>query len=122
MVLASTPDMECGFSRELFLQWAPKSCNSIIITNRLDVRICHYLFIFRILSYTTFNIICRSPPGTLARSLLDLTDSNRTMQLLVRRRIRLEGSELQEYQKKEKQESMKIKKDEFGSYYFSTIL
>jgi len=34
VVLASTPDMECGFSRELFLQWSSNPHNSIIITNR----------------------------------------------------------------------------------------
>lgn len=80
VVLASTPDMECGFSRELFLQWAPKAVNSIIITNR-------------------------SPPGTLARQLLEMNETNKTMQLLVKRRVRLEGEELQEFQKKERQET-----------------
>lgn len=34
VVLASAPDMECGFARELFLQWCSNSCNSIIITTR----------------------------------------------------------------------------------------
>lgn len=34
VVLASTPDMESGFTRELFVQWAANSKNSIIITSR----------------------------------------------------------------------------------------
>lgn len=34
VVLASTPDMESGFSRELFVQWASNPNNSIIITSR----------------------------------------------------------------------------------------
>lgn len=34
VVLASTPDMESGFSRELFVQWASNPSNSIIVTNR----------------------------------------------------------------------------------------
>lgn len=34
VVLASSPDMESGFARELFVQWAHHSNNSIIITNR----------------------------------------------------------------------------------------
>ena len=40
------PDMECGFSRELFIQWCGKAKNSIILTSR-------------------------STPGTLARNLID---------------------------------------------------
>lgn len=54
----------------------------------------------------------RSPPGTLARNLLEMNDSNRTMQLFVKRRVRLEGAELQEFQKKEKQDTQKVKKSE----------
>lgn len=34
VVLASSADMECGFSRELFLQWCSNPNNSIIITTR----------------------------------------------------------------------------------------
>lgn len=99
--MASTPDMECGFSRELFLQWAPKAANSIIITNRYDFPYPNVILklLFKI------QFIFRSPPGTLARQLLELNDSNKTIQLLVKRRVRLEGAELQEYQRKEKQET-----------------
>ncbi|XP_075221606.1 cleavage and polyadenylation specificity factor subunit 2 [Lycorma delicatula] len=75
VVLASSPDMECGFSRELFLQWCSKSNNSIIITSRTS-------------------------PGTLARDLIQLGGS-RTMNVQVKKRVRLEGAELEEYQRKE---------------------
>lgn len=34
VVLASTPDLESGFTRELFVQWAANPLNSIIITSR----------------------------------------------------------------------------------------
>jgi cleavage and polyadenylation specificity factor subunit 2 len=34
VVLASSPDMESGFSRELFLQWCSNPNNSVIITTR----------------------------------------------------------------------------------------
>lgn len=54
----------------------------------------------------------RSPPGTLARKLLDMTENDKTMQLFVKKRVRLEGSELIEFQKKEKQEVIKVKKNE----------
>jgi cleavage and polyadenylation specificity factor subunit 2 len=34
VVLASTPDMESGFSRELFLSWCGNAKNTIIVTSR----------------------------------------------------------------------------------------
>ncbi|XP_025989927.1 probable cleavage and polyadenylation specificity factor subunit 2 [Solenopsis invicta] len=83
VVLASTPDMECGFSRELFLQWCSNTQNSIILTSRTS-------------------------PGTLARDLVE-KGGNRNITLDVKRRVKLEGIELEEYQKREKlkQEQMK---------------
>ncbi|CAL1684801.1 unnamed protein product [Lasius platythorax] len=83
VVLASTPDMECGFSRELFLQWCTNPQNSIILTSRTS-------------------------PGTLARDLVE-KGGNRNITLEVRRRVKLEGIELEEYQRREKlkQEQMK---------------
>lgn len=41
-----------------------------------------------------------------------MTENDRTMQLFVKKRVRLEGSELIEFQKKEKQEVVKVKKNE----------
>ena len=34
VVLASTADMECGFSRDLFAQWCVNGKNTIILTSR----------------------------------------------------------------------------------------
>ena len=45
-MLASQPDLECGFARDLFIQWAENDKNSIILTTRTS-------------------------PGTLARELID---------------------------------------------------
>ena len=42
----SVPDLECGFSRDLFVQWATNPKNSVILT-------------------------CRPSPGCLARDLID---------------------------------------------------
>ncbi|KDR21766.1 probable cleavage and polyadenylation specificity factor subunit 2 isoform X2 [Zootermopsis nevadensis] len=81
VVLASTPDMECGFSRELFLQWSLNSHNSIIITNRTS-------------------------PGTLARELIE-NGGKLALNLEIRRRVRLEGAELEEYQRKERENKEK---------------
>ncbi|XP_058465786.1 probable cleavage and polyadenylation specificity factor subunit 2 [Malaya genurostris] len=76
VVLASSADMESGFSRELFVQWANNVNNSIIIT-------------------------CRSSPGTLARDLIDNGGNGRKIEIDVRRRIDLEGAELEEYMRTE---------------------
>ncbi|KAI4467288.1 cleavage and polyadenylation specificity factor subunit 2 [Holotrichia oblita] len=79
VVLASSADMESGFSRELFLQWCSNSNNSIIITTRTS-------------------------PGTLARDLVD-NGGGRTIDLEVKRRVKLEGVELEEHEKKKEKNS-----------------
>lgn len=83
--MASTPDMECGFSRELFLQWCGNPQNSIIITSR-------------------------SSPGTLARDLVE-NGGNRNITLEIKKRVKLEGTELEEYQKKQKIKQEQIKQE-----------
>ncbi|XP_044746186.1 probable cleavage and polyadenylation specificity factor subunit 2 [Coccinella septempunctata] len=77
VVLASSPDMESGYSRELFLQWCSNPNNSVIITTRTS-------------------------PGTLARDLIDNGGNGRTIDLEIKRRVRLEGTELEEYLKTQK--------------------
>ncbi|XP_031632233.1 probable cleavage and polyadenylation specificity factor subunit 2 [Contarinia nasturtii] len=89
VVLCSTTDMESGYSRELFIQWASNPNNSIIITSR-------------------------SSPGTLARDLLDNGGNGRKIEIDVRRRVDIEGAELDEYMRTEgeKNSAMKlIKRD-----------
>ncbi|KAL7035085.1 hypothetical protein ACKWTF_008219 [Chironomus riparius] len=71
VVLASCPDLESGFSRELFFQWAQNSHNSIILTSRTS-------------------------HGTLARDLIE-NGGNRRIELDVKRRVELEGIELEEF-------------------------
>lgn len=78
VVLASVPDMECGFSRDLFIQWCGKPKNSIILT-------------------------ARTAPGTLARTLID-NPQMRSVTLEIRHRVRLDGAELEEYLKNEKEQ------------------
>ncbi|XP_045464332.1 probable cleavage and polyadenylation specificity factor subunit 2 [Harmonia axyridis] len=80
VVLASSPDLESGYSRELFLQWCSNPNNSVIITTRTS-------------------------PGTLARDLLHNGGNGRTIDLEIKRRVRLEGSELEEYLKTQKVKS-----------------
>lgn len=98
-MLASTPDMECGFSRELFLQWCTNPQNSIILTSRTS-------------------------PGTLARDLIE-KGGNRNITLEVKRRVKLEGIELEEYQKREKLKQEQLKQEQMYisiSIYCSAII
>ena len=56
-MLASVPDLQCGFSRDLFLAWCGSAKNSIILTNRTS-------------------------PGTLARYLIE-NPQNKTVTMEV---------------------------------------
>lgn len=78
-VLASMPDLECGFSRDLFIGWCSNPRNSIIVTNKTS-------------------------QSTLARRLIDNLKVT-SLELEVRRRVQLEGAELEEYRMKEKEKA-----------------
>ncbi|KAL1512753.1 hypothetical protein ABEB36_002291 [Hypothenemus hampei] len=83
VVLASSADLEMGFSRELFLQWSSNPNNSIIITTRTS-------------------------PGTLARDLIDNNEKGRTIDVIVERRVKLEGPELEQFERR--QQMAKVEK------------
>uniref|UniRef100_A0A9J7X0G6 Cleavage and polyadenylation specificity factor subunit 2 n=1 Tax=Cyprinus carpio carpio TaxID=630221 RepID=A0A9J7X0G6_CYPCA len=78
------PDLEAGFSRELFIQWCQDAKNSVILTYR-------------------------TTPGTLSRYLIDNPGEKR-IELEIRKRCRLEGRELEEYMEKEKTKKEAAKK------------
>ncbi|XP_035277998.1 cleavage and polyadenylation specificity factor subunit 2 isoform X2 [Anguilla rostrata] len=84
VVLCSQPDLESGFSRELFIQWCRDAKNSVILTYR-------------------------TTPGTLARYLID-NPGERILDLEIRKRMKLEGRELEEYLEKEKLKKEAAKK------------
>ncbi|XP_014250088.1 probable cleavage and polyadenylation specificity factor subunit 2 [Cimex lectularius] len=73
VILASMPDLETGFARELFIHWASDPENTIIMTSK-------------------------SFEGSLGRDLID-NGSNRTITLDIKKRIKLEGKELEIYLK-----------------------
>ncbi|XP_059147975.1 cleavage and polyadenylation specificity factor subunit 2-like [Physella acuta] len=80
VVLASTPDLQCGYSRDLFVAWCGNSKNSIILTNRTS-------------------------PGTLARWLID-NPQDHVVRLEIKRRVKLEGAELDEYFKRKQEKEL----------------
>ncbi|CAH1731732.1 probable cleavage and polyadenylation specificity factor subunit 2 [Aphis gossypii] len=94
VVLASNGDLESGFSREIFIVWASKSKNSIILPDR-------------------------TAPGTLARNLID-KGGNRNIKLLVKKRVLLEGKELEEYNIKHNKEKMETSKKQEDFIKFNT--
>ncbi|KAK2553094.1 Cleavage and polyadenylation specificity factor subunit 2 [Acropora cervicornis] len=77
VVLASVADLTCGFSRELFIKWAEEPKNTVVFT-------------------------CRPSPGTLARSLIDNLQQ-KTVDIEVKTRVKLEGDELERYLEEEKE-------------------
>ncbi|CAG0914549.1 unnamed protein product [Notodromas monacha] len=91
VVLASLPDLECGFSRDLFHNWVQDRKNAIILTSKTS-------------------------PGTLARHLID-NPNLKELELEVRKRIRLEGRELEDHKfrlKETKKPLRRIKSEKLG--------
>ena len=82
VVLASTTDMECGFSRDLFAQWSSNAKNTIILTSR-------------------------SQEGTLAYDLINNGGGNRTVTIRTGKRVKLTGRELEDYKRQEKEKEQK---------------
>lgn len=92
VVLATPVDMENGFSRDLFVHMSNHPKNMIILTSR-------------------------TPPGTLARKLID-SPSLTSIMLEMKKRINLQGAELDEFERQreaEKLEKAKIKQEEADS-------
>ncbi|CAJ0595217.1 unnamed protein product [Cylicocyclus nassatus] len=85
VVLSSGLDMECGYSRELFLDWCGDSRNSFIITGRSSERTLCSKLIY------------------MAECLANNSRTNRIVALEVKKRVRLEGAELEAYKKKKAQ-------------------
>ncbi|VDK80265.1 unnamed protein product, partial [Onchocerca ochengi] len=88
VVLVSGLDMEIGFSRELFLEWCSDIKNSVIVTGRSGDRTLGARLI-RMAEQAAEN-----PNGAI----------NRNLTLEVKRRIRLEGIELENYRAKKRAE------------------
>jgi cleavage and polyadenylation specificity factor subunit 2 len=84
VVLASTNDMESGFSRELFAEWAGNPRNSVILTSR-------------------------GSKGTLAYDLINRGGNDRVIQLDMHKRVKLTGLELEEYRRQQREEKAKAK-------------
>ncbi|VDO72208.1 unnamed protein product [Heligmosomoides polygyrus] len=85
VVLCSGIDMECGYSRELFLDWCSDSRNSFIITGRSSERTLCSKLIY------------------MAECLATNSRTNRIVALEVKKRVRLEGAELEAFKKKKAQ-------------------
>lgn len=90
IVLASTPDLQYGFSRSLFLEWCENPKNSIIFTHRTPAD-------------TLANMLIENPKKniTLEVSLFNFYILNTLNYYLinkqVKKRVKLEGAELDEY-------------------------
>jgi len=86
-VLASSVDMESGFSRRLFAQWCSDPRNTVILTNRTS-------------------------KGTLARTLIDNPNLSH-ITLKISRQVPIYGEELIRYEKEKLNEKQQRKRSEF---------
>lgn len=94
VVLASQPDLECGFARELFFKWAINPKNSIILTQRSS-------------PYTLSSRLIKMAAGKTWKDTADYSDpAKRLMTFDIKQRVELEGKELDEYN-----ENQRIKKE-----------
>lgn len=85
VVLASSPDLEFGFARELFMNWCQDKKNCVILTTRPSC-------------------------GTLGRLLID-NPSPGIVELEVRKRVELRGRELESHYRIQREEEYRIKKE-----------
>lgn len=78
VVLATCASLQCGFARDLFVEWCGSASNHIVLTSSPSA-------------------------GTLAHELLGVGSASgrRSVSLQVRKRVRLEGAELQEFRRRE---------------------
>ena len=90
VVLASTTDMEAGFSRDLFIEWASNPQNTIVLTSRAQ-------------------------KGTLADDLITNGGNDRFIHLDTYLRVKLTGLELDEYKRRQNEEKVKPKPTLSGS-------
>ncbi|KAI2797545.1 cleavage and polyadenylation specificity factor subunit 2 [Blomia tropicalis] len=82
VIMASQPDLQCGFSRELFFKFSSKPNNSIILTRR-------------------------SSNNTLASILMNLADAeSNVIEVEQKSRVPLTGKELDDYMEAVKQEEL----------------
>jgi len=83
VVLASTADLNSGFSRELFIEWASNPNNSVVFT-------------------------FKTAPGSLARTLID-NPKIETIELESKTKVELEGAELAQFVEGEKEKARQLK-------------
>lgn len=80
MVLATSPSLECGFAKDIFIRWAPDPRNSIIFTST-------------------------TPETSFASRVLKLAkgpSAEKTISCTVTKKVFLEGAELALYEVKER--------------------
>lgn len=100
VVLVSGSDMECGLSRDLFLESCADSKNLVIMTGRTS-------------GYT------------LGSKLIDIAakkDTSNSVKLLMKKRIKLEGTELENYKAQKKLKEQEEARQRYNYYHLQYLL
>lgn len=69
---------------------------------KTDVFVLNALTSNKTLRKFILNTLSRTSPGTLARDLIDNNEKGRTIDLIVERRVKLEGVELEEFERRQR--------------------
>lgn len=69
---------------------------------KTDVFFLNALTLNKTLRKFILNTLSRTSPGTLARDLIDNNEKGRTIDLIVERRVKLEGVELEEFERRQR--------------------
>lgn len=69
---------------------------------KTDVFVLNALTSNKTLRKFILNTLSRTSPGTLARDLIDNNEKGRTIDLIVERRVKLEGAELEEFERRQR--------------------
>ena len=114
VVLASQPDLECGFSRELFIRWCSNPKNSIILTQRSS----SYTLSSKLIDLLNVKTDIKNQIKKEIEDAMDV--DKRLVTIEIKERIPLEGDELVEYNEKLKIEMLEESKNKLKESTFDT--
>ena len=112
VVLASQPDLESGFARELFIKWSSNPKNSIILTQRSSSYTLSSKLI-DLLNIRTEGSVKKERPNAMEVD-------RRAVTVEVKHRVPLEGDELFEYNENRRNQMLEESKNKLKESSFDT--
>lgn len=110
--MASQPDLECGFSRELFVKWCSNRKNSIILTQRS----ASYTLSNRLIEIAAMQV--QREKVKKEQNSMEVDEEKDIVKLEIKERVPLKGEELIEYNEQlrnQMAEDSKLKKENYDT-------